>query len=130
MLAAFDEQMRRHPVAGPGMRVEAEDRLTRTVGTDGSWAAVVWSDLTETDADEAIAAERARATGALEWKLYSHDRAGNRRAAHLFVEGREHGREIHCCIRTSGPWPGQSSCQTRVPRWGHEAADGDARAPG
>ena len=74
MLAAFDEQMRRSPVAGPGVQVETEERLTRTVGTDGSWAAVVWSDLTETDADEAIAAERARATGALEWKLYSHDR--------------------------------------------------------
>jgi GNAT superfamily N-acetyltransferase len=73
VLAAFDEQMRRRPVAGPGVRVEAEERLTRTVGTDGSWAAVVWSDLTEADADEAIAAEVARATGSLEWKLYSHD---------------------------------------------------------
>jgi GNAT superfamily N-acetyltransferase len=74
VLAAFDEQMRRRPVAGPGVRVEAEERLTRTVGADGSWSAVVWSDLTETDADEAIAAEAARATGSLEWKLYSHDR--------------------------------------------------------
>ncbi len=74
VLAAFDEQMRRRPVAGPGVRVEAEERLTRTVGTDGSWSAVVWSDLTETDADEAIASEVARPTGSLEWKLYSHDR--------------------------------------------------------
>ena len=73
MLAAFDDQMRRRAVPGPGVRVEVEQRLTRTVGTDGSWAAVVWSDLTETDADEAIAAERARATGSLEWKLYSPD---------------------------------------------------------
>jgi GNAT superfamily N-acetyltransferase len=73
VLAAFDEQMRRRPVAGPAMRVEAEKRVTRTVGTDGSWAAVVWSDLGETDADEAIAAEVARATGSLAWKLYSHD---------------------------------------------------------
>jgi GNAT superfamily N-acetyltransferase len=73
VLAAFDDQMRRRTVAGPGVHVETEERLTRTVGTDGSWAAVVWSDLTETDADEAIAAESARATGSLEWKLYSHD---------------------------------------------------------
>jgi GNAT superfamily N-acetyltransferase len=74
VLAAFDEQMRRHPVAGPGVRVEAEDRLTRTIGTDGSWAAVVWSRLTEADADEVIAAEIARSAGSFEWKLYSHDR--------------------------------------------------------
>ncbi|MET0763456.1 MAG: GNAT family N-acetyltransferase [Blastococcus sp.] len=74
VLTAFDEQMRRHPVAGPGGRVETEERLTRTVGTDGSWSAVVWSDLTEADADEAIAAAVAGAAGSLEWKLYSHDR--------------------------------------------------------
>jgi GNAT superfamily N-acetyltransferase len=74
VLAAFDEQMRRHPVAGPGVRVEAEERVTRTIGTDASWSTVVWSGLTEADADEVIAAEVARSTGALEWKLYSHDR--------------------------------------------------------
>jgi GNAT superfamily N-acetyltransferase len=74
VLAAFDEQMRRHPVAGPGVRVEVGERVTRTVGTDASWSAVVWSDLTEADADAVIAAEVARSTRALEWKLYSHDR--------------------------------------------------------
>jgi GNAT superfamily N-acetyltransferase len=74
VLAAFDEQMRRRPVPGPGVLVEAEERLTRTVGTDGSWAAVVWSDLTDADADDVIAAEVARSSGSLEWKLYSHDR--------------------------------------------------------
>jgi GNAT superfamily N-acetyltransferase len=74
VLAAFDEQMRRRPVVGPGVRVETEERLTRMIGADGSWATVVWSDLTEVDADAAIAAEIARATGSLEWKLYSHDR--------------------------------------------------------
>jgi GNAT superfamily N-acetyltransferase len=73
-LAAFDQQMRRRPVAGPGMLIEVEERLTRTVGTDGSWSTVVWSDLTESDADAVIAAEVARATASLEWKLYSHDR--------------------------------------------------------
>lgn len=74
VLAAFDEQMRRHPVAGPGVRVEVEERVTRTVGTDASWSAVVWSDLTEANADGVIAAEVARSTGPLEWKLYAHDR--------------------------------------------------------
>ena len=74
MLAAFDEQMRRRPVAGPGVRVEVEDRLTRIVGTDGSWSAVVWSDVTESAAHEVIAGEVARARGSLEWKFYSHDR--------------------------------------------------------
>jgi GNAT superfamily N-acetyltransferase len=70
---AFDEQLRRHPVAGPGVRVEVDERVTRTVGTDDSWSAVVWSDLTAADADEVIRAEIARSTGSLEWKLYSHD---------------------------------------------------------
>ena len=75
MLTAFDEQMRRHPVESPGVRVEVEERVTRTVGADGSWSAVVWSRLSESDADEVIAAEIARAAGAsFEWKLYSHDR--------------------------------------------------------
>ncbi len=74
MLAAFDEQLRRHPVAGPGVRVENEDRVTRMVGTDGSWSSVVWSGLSEADADDVIAREIARATEAsFEWKLYSHD---------------------------------------------------------
>jgi GNAT superfamily N-acetyltransferase len=75
VLAAFDEQMRRHPVESPGVRVESEERVTRTVGTDGSWSSVVWSRLSEADADEVIAGEIARAAGAsFEWKLYSHDR--------------------------------------------------------
>jgi GNAT superfamily N-acetyltransferase len=77
VLTAFDEQMRRHPVAGPGVLIEVEERVTRTVGSDGSWSAVVWSDLTAADADEVIAAEVARAVGSLEWKLYSHDPPGD-----------------------------------------------------
>lgn len=86
MLAAFDEQMRRRPVAGPGMTVEVEDRLTRMVGTDASWAAVVWSDLTEAVADEVIAAEVARSNRPLEWKLYAHDRpADGRGVFHALV---------------------------------------------
>jgi GNAT superfamily N-acetyltransferase len=75
VLTAYDEQMRRHPAESPGVRVETDERVTRTVGTDGSWSAVVWSRLTHDDADEVIAAEIARAAEAsFEWKLYSHDR--------------------------------------------------------
>ena len=75
VLAAFDEQLRRHPVESPGVRVESDARVTRTVGSDGSWSSVVWSRLSEADADEVIAGELARAAGAsFEWKLYSHDR--------------------------------------------------------
>jgi GNAT superfamily N-acetyltransferase len=88
VLAAFDEQMRRHPVPGPGMRVEVDERVTRTLGVP--WSTVVWSDLTAEDADEVIRAEIARATGSLEWKLYSHDRPadlpGRLRAAGLAPE--------------------------------------------
>jgi GNAT superfamily N-acetyltransferase len=73
VLAAFDEQMRRHPGESPGVRVGAAARVTRTVGSDGSWSSVVWSRLSEADADEVIAGELARATGEFEWKLYSHD---------------------------------------------------------
>jgi GNAT superfamily N-acetyltransferase len=72
VLAAFDEQMRRHPVAGPGVRIAVDEHVTRIVGD--SWSAVVWSGLTTENADEVIAAEVARAAGSLEWKLYSHDR--------------------------------------------------------
>jgi hypothetical protein len=73
-LAAFGEQLRRDPVVGPGVRVDVEERITRTVGTDVDWSAVVWSDLTGDYADEVIAAEVRRARGPLEWKLYSYDR--------------------------------------------------------
>jgi GNAT superfamily N-acetyltransferase len=75
--AAFDEQMRRSPAESPGGRIEADERVTRTVGADGSWSAVVWSGLTEADADDVIAAEIARSTGSFEWKLYSHDRTAD-----------------------------------------------------
>ena len=75
VLTAFDEQMRRRVAESPGVRVETEERVTRTVGTDGSWSTVVWSRLSEAEADEVIAAEIARAGEAsFEWKLYSHDR--------------------------------------------------------
>jgi GNAT superfamily N-acetyltransferase len=72
--AAFDQQLRRSAVAGPESRVERDARVTREVGSDGSWTTVLWSHLSEADADEVIAAELAGARGHFEWKYYSGDR--------------------------------------------------------
>ena len=72
--AAFDDQMRRNVAPGPDSRVERDERITRTLALDGSWAAVLWSDLTDADADAVIAAETARDVPYLEWKHYSGDR--------------------------------------------------------
>jgi GNAT superfamily N-acetyltransferase len=72
--AAFDDQMRRDPAPGPDARVERDERVTRVVGLDGSWAAVVWSALDRADADAVIAAETASDVPYLEWKHYTGDR--------------------------------------------------------
>jgi GNAT superfamily N-acetyltransferase len=72
--AAFDDQMRRRVPPGSDSQVEQDERVTRNLALDGSWAAVLWSDLTADDADEVIAAETARDVPYLEWKHYSGDR--------------------------------------------------------
>src|SRR3712207_8043823 len=54
--AAFDDQMRRRIPPGPDSTVERDEKVTRVRAIDGSWAAVVWSDLTEDDADAVITA--------------------------------------------------------------------------
>ena len=74
VLAAFDEQVRRRRLIDePGTLVEAEDHVVRVVG-DG-WNGVVWSDLDETTADAAVAAQLERFAGRdWEWKHYSYDR--------------------------------------------------------
>jgi ribosomal protein S18 acetylase RimI-like enzyme len=73
VLALFDQQIRRgHSAVASGN--------VRALGSEGSWATVVWSDLDETTADAAIAAQIARfgSLGAdFEWKLYTHDRPAN-----------------------------------------------------
>jgi GNAT superfamily N-acetyltransferase len=76
VLAAFDEQMRRHPEAGPADRIENDAQVTRVVSEGDGWNGVIWSDLTATDADAVIAAQiqRFAALGqAWEWKHYSYD---------------------------------------------------------
>ncbi len=77
VLAAFDEQLRRHPKAGPAERVENDAQVTRVVSDGDGWNGVIWSSLAETDADAVIAAQirRFAALGqAWEWKHYSYDR--------------------------------------------------------
>ncbi len=71
--ALFDEQMRRDVPPGPDSRVERDAKVTRNLAVDGSWAAVLWSDLTEDDADAVVAAETARDVPYLEWKHYTGD---------------------------------------------------------
>jgi len=75
-LTAFDEQLRRNLRAdGPAVRIERVGDVVRQSGA--GWNAIVWSDLDETSADEAIAAQVAHFTAlgqGVEWKLYGHDR--------------------------------------------------------
>lgn len=78
VLAAYDEQIRRHPeVQVPGVVVEREGGVVRVVAADDGLRGVMFTDLDETTADAAIAAsvERfAAVTGKWEWKHHSHDR--------------------------------------------------------
>src|SRR4051794_39171654 len=91
--AAFDDQMRRRGPPGADSTVEIEEKVTRVLATDGTWAAVVWSDLADDDADAVIAAETARDAPYLEWKHYSGDRPADLparlAAAGLTAEGPE-----------------------------------------
>ena len=91
--AAFDDQMRRRVPPGPDSTVEQDEKVTRMLARDGTWAAVVWSDLSPGAADAAIAAETAREVPYLEWKHYSGDRPADLperlAAAGLVPEGPE-----------------------------------------
>lgn len=81
-LALFDDQMRRNaPPDTPTTRLDRTPHLTRQVGpAPHDWTGILWSDLDEHTADEAIAAQLAwlrtpEAAGReFEWKTYSHDR--------------------------------------------------------
>jgi GNAT superfamily N-acetyltransferase len=73
VLAAFNEQLRRNPKPeSPDVLVEVEDRVVRNLSA--GWTGVVWSDLTESNAD-AVIAEQLRRFGdrSWEWKHYSYD---------------------------------------------------------
>lgn len=78
VLALFDRDMREGARPdSPGARVERVGKVVRQVGTEHGWNGVIWSDLDESIADDAIA-EQMRYFGELgrefEWKLYGHDK--------------------------------------------------------
>jgi GNAT superfamily N-acetyltransferase len=113
LLSLFDRQMRRDAAFGdPGVRIERDERIVLVSGEDGeSWSAVIWSDLDESTADEAIAraAARLRSLGPeSEWKLYAHDRPADL-AARLLAAGLEPGAEEAVLVAELaglGPEPG------------------------
>src|SRR4051795_1097083 len=78
VLAMFDEQIRRHPTAAPGERVERDEAVVRLVAGEGGRSTVTWSQLDETAADAAITGTIERfallGVGEWEWKHYSYDR--------------------------------------------------------
>ena len=94
VLRLFDRQMRRDLTsADPDVQVERDSRTVVCFGAD--WSAVVWSDLDESTADEAVArtVERMRGLGReAEWKLYGHDRPADL-AQRLEAAGLEPGDE-------------------------------------
>ena len=76
VLAAFDEQIRRRPEAGPGIIIEGDVHVVRVVASGEGWSGVTWSDLADSDVDAVIAAQVSRFATAgqpWEWKLYSYD---------------------------------------------------------
>jgi GNAT superfamily N-acetyltransferase len=78
VMAAFDEQIRRHPMPdAPDGRVEHDRNVIRCIGATDGWNGVTWSALDDADADAIIAAQVSRfaeLSRPWEWKHYSHDR--------------------------------------------------------
>lgn len=77
LLARYDAEMRRDPPLTPGL---AATRIGGLVRLSGPYNCIVYSDLSEADAEAQVAAEVAhlRATGGeLEWKVHGHDRPGD-----------------------------------------------------
>jgi len=80
LLALYDCQLRRD-VRAPDVEEATLERHAKTVvwygKADDDWSSVLWSDLTDEDADAVIAAEvgRLRDWGRpFEWKYFSHDK--------------------------------------------------------
>lgn len=77
VLAAFDEQIRRHPEPdAPDGHIEHDKGVIRSISVDG-WTGVTWCDLNHANADAVIAAQISRFAElprAWEWKHYSYDR--------------------------------------------------------
>lgn len=74
VLAAYDEQVRRHPeVEGLDVTVEREPGVVRVLSP--GWSGVTWARLEPATADQAIARQvrRLAGHGRWEWKHYGHD---------------------------------------------------------
>jgi GNAT superfamily N-acetyltransferase len=78
VLAAFDEQLRRSERSIGGDRVERVGPVLRRIAPNpDEWSMIEWSDLDESTADDAIAAQVAYFSGLgqqFEWKYYAYDR--------------------------------------------------------
>jgi GNAT superfamily N-acetyltransferase len=78
VLAAFDEQIRRHPEPeAPDGHVEYDEGVVRSVSGGDGWDGVIWCDLDPARADAVIAAQVSRfaeLSRPWEWKHYSYDR--------------------------------------------------------
>jgi GNAT superfamily N-acetyltransferase len=78
LLAAYDEQIRRHPQPDtPDGQLEYDDGVIRRVSSGDGWSGVIWCDLDEVRADAVIAAQISRfaeLSRPWEWKHYSYDR--------------------------------------------------------
>lgn len=81
VLRTYDLQLRQHPVEDGTGWAELTGRAVRWIAHDRQgWSGVVWSRLTEADADAEIAAQRERFTGLgrrFEWKHYAYDTPGD-----------------------------------------------------
>jgi len=127
VLAAFDEQIRRHPATdAPSERVERDAAVVRFVSGAGGRSAVTWSGLAEATADAVIATTIDRfaslGVGEWEWKHYSYDRPADlpRRllAAGFIAEPAETlmVAEIEELARDVRPPAGERLCPVTGPR--------------
>jgi GNAT superfamily N-acetyltransferase len=88
ILSLFDQQMRSEPPPEPGLRIERDGRIVRTIGPEDC---ILFSDLGTDQIEPAILEQldHFRSSGRpLEWKVYSHDRPpdlGSRLMLHGFV---------------------------------------------
>jgi hypothetical protein len=77
VLAAFDEQLRRHPQPDtPDGHVEHDPSVVRIVAAGDEWTGVTWCDLDQASTDAIIAAQISRFAQLhrpWEWKHYSYD---------------------------------------------------------
>jgi hypothetical protein len=77
VLAAFDQQLRRHPEPDtPDGHIEHDDSVVRIVPVGDGWTGVTWCDLDHESADAVIAAQISRFAQLhrpWEWKHYSYD---------------------------------------------------------